>query len=98
MKLTTEEFQEVQEAEDSIDERYPSNWLLVDGGDWVQDGKYQEQTNIVKDSLTGKFYRYSISRSGSPFTDWYYPHQDESQHYLEEVTQQTRTITVTEWV
>ena len=88
MEINSEEFELVQEAWHSPSEE----------NKWVQDGKYQEQTNIVKDSLTGKFYRYSISRSGSPFTDWYYPHQDESKHYLEEVTQQTRTITVTEWV
>lgn len=96
MEINSEEFELVQEAWHSPSEE--NKWVLVEEGDWVQDGKYQEQTNIVKDSLTGKFYRYSISRSGSPFTDWYYPHQDESKHYLEEVTQQTRTITVTEWV
>lgn len=98
MKLTSEEFGEVQQAEDSIDPRYPSNWLLVEQSDWIQNGKYQEQTYIVQDIRTNLYYRYSISRSGSPFSDWYYPYQDESEHYLEEVTKQTRTITITEWV
>ena len=98
MKLTSEEFDEVQEAEDSIDPRYPSNWLLIEGGEWVQDYKYQLKTTIVQDVRTNLYYRYTISRSGSPFTDWYYPHEEESEHYLEEVTKQTRTITITEWV
>lgn len=98
MKLTTEEFEEVQEAEDSIDPRYPSNWLLIEEGEWIQDGKYQERTNIVQDVRTNLYYRYTITRSGSPFTDWYYTYSDYSEHYLEEVTKQTRTITITEWV
>lgn len=98
MQLTSEEFEEVQEASDSIDEKYPSNWLLVEKGDWVQDGKYQEQTNIVRDNRTGLYYRYSLTRSGSPFSEWYYTHEDESEHYLVQVEQRTRTITITEWV
>lgn len=98
MKLTTEEFEEVQEADSAIDPRYPSNWLLVEDGDWVQDGKYQHRTNIVQDLRTGLFYRYTLTRAGSPFTEWYYTYEDEDEHYLESVTQRTRTITITEWV
>lgn len=98
MKLTTEEFEQVHEAEDSIDPRYPSNWLLIEEGEWVQDHKYQHKTTIVQDVRTNLFYRYTLTRSGSPFSDWYYTYEDDSEHYLEEVTQQTRTIVITEWV
>ena len=98
MKLTPEEFEEVQEAEDSIDPRYPSNWLLIDGGEWVQDGKYQHKTCIVQDVRTNLYYRYSLTRSGSPFSEWYYTHEDESEFYLQPVKQRTRTVTITEWV
>lgn len=98
MQITLEEFEEVQEASYGEDPRYPSNWLLIEDGDWVQNGKYQDKTCIVQDVRTKLYYRYTITRSGSPFTEWYYTYEDESEIYLEPVKQRTRTVTITEWV
>lgn len=96
MKLTSEEFEAVRDAGHQADEY--NHWVLIEEGDWIQNGKYQDKTNIVQDSKTGLYYRYSMTRHGSPFSDWYYDHEEESEHYLEEVKQQTKTITITEWV
>ena len=48
------------------------DWEIVEEGKWVQDYKYQHKESVVKHVPTGKYYQYEISRSGSPFTDWYY--------------------------
>ena len=41
-------------------------------GAWEQDGKYQYQEVIFKAADDGKYYALYATRSGSPFTDWYY--------------------------
>lgn len=41
-------------------------------GPWEQDGKYQYQEVIFKATDDGKYYAFYATRSGSPFTDWYY--------------------------
>lgn len=43
---------------------------VIEDGDWTQEGKYQYSQSIVKFKDT--FIQISMSRSGSPFTDWYY--------------------------
>lgn len=96
MKLNLDEFETVREAWKKPSEDNP--WIMIEEGDWIQDGKYQLQTSVVQDSRTGKYYSFDVSRSGSPFTDWYYPHEDEDEFWLTEVKSETRTITVTEWV
>lgn len=43
---------------------------LVEKGEWVDEGKYQHcETIFEKD---GKFWRFSVDRSGSYFSDYYY--------------------------
>lgn len=43
-------------------------------GEWVADSKYQTKELIFVDRSTdpAKFYRYAISRTGSPFAEWSY--------------------------
>lgn len=74
------------------------DWCVVEEGDWVQDYKYQRQTNIVKHLPTGDHYCYEISRSGSPFTYWYYSYEDGEYPHLFKVELKERTILVKEWV
>jgi hypothetical protein len=42
------------------------------GGEWTQEGKYQYKELVVHAEDDDKYYRYWVSRSGSPFTDWTY--------------------------
>ena len=45
---------------------------LVEMGKWVSEGKYEYQNVILKEKATGKYYRFSHSRSGSYHTDYTY--------------------------
>lgn len=74
------------------------DWKMVVEGEWVQDCKFQLLTVIVEYLPTGKFYRCTIGRSGSPFTDWEYDHDYGDLPDLEEVVQVEKTITVWEAV
>jgi hypothetical protein len=47
---------------------------IIDEGEWTQDHKYQYRDIIFK--FGEKFYCLGSSRSGSPFTDWYYSSED----------------------
>lgn len=73
------------------------DWLEIEEGEWTQDCKYQLQTNIVQNVVTGKFYRYTIARSGSPFTDWEYDHDYGDMPELQEVELKVETITREVW-
>ena len=73
------------------------DWEVVEEGDWTQDYKYQYQTNIVKHKPTGKFYKYSVHRSGSPFTEWNYSYDYCNYPDLIEVVQKERVITQAYW-
>lgn len=64
-------------------------------GEWIDAGKYQYQENILKDTATGLFYLFDLSRSGSYFTDFTYSFEwlkDEIE--LIEVRKATRTTTI----
>lgn len=52
-------------------------WEVEDEGDFCQDHKYQQATNIIKHVESGRFFEVSCSRSGSYHTDWYYTYDDE---------------------
>ena len=65
-------------------------WEVVEEGKWTQDCKYQHKESVVKHIPTGKFYRYEISRSGSPFTGWYYSYEEIGYPELCEVTKEER--------
>jgi len=51
-------------------------YLLVEAGDWEVDYKYQTQECILRDLSDNKCYLYLNTRSGSPFTDYYYGYTD----------------------
>jgi hypothetical protein len=50
------------------------NVKIVEEGKWKQDGKYQFKTTIFH--YDSKFFSLTVSREGSPFTDWYYEWED----------------------
>ena len=52
---------------------------------------------VVKSNTTGKFYLYTLSRSGSPYSDYYFSYEDGGTE-LQEVELQEKTIVVKEWV
>ena len=72
-------------------------WKVVEDGEWIQNHKYQYKESFVKHIPTGKFYQYEVSRSGSPFTGWYYSYEDGDYPVLCEVTQEERTIVQQYW-
>ena len=57
--------------------------VLHEEGDWDVDNKYQFITNIYFQESTGKYFSVTISRSGSPFTDWYYSFEDSGDKLVE---------------
>lgn len=91
MQITDREM--LEEIEDGS-----GDWEVIEDGDWVQDYKYQIRTSVVLHVPTGKYYQYEMSRSGSPFTDWYYSYEDGGElPELFEVVKATRTITEEYW-
>jgi len=57
--------------------------VLQEEGDWDVDNKYQHMTNVYFQESTGKYFELTVSRSGSPFTDWYYSFEDSSSELFE---------------
>lgn len=67
---------------------------IVEEDEWTQDHKHQLKDWIFK--YEGKFYQLTESRSGSPFTDWYYDSDDwGSQVEVEEV--EPVEVKITKW-
>lgn len=79
MKLTREETRYLFREEGSDD----LGLVLHEEGDWEVDCKYQHMTNIYFQESTGKYFSMDISRSGSPFTDWYYSYEDSGSELIE---------------
>ena len=90
--ITVTDSEEMKEIEEGC-----GNWEVVEEGEWTQDHKYQHKESVVKHVPTGKYYHYEISRSGSPFTDWYYSYEDGDFPDLVEVEKKERVITETYW-
>lgn len=86
IKIEVEDFEPVDEIYEVIDE-----------GDWDDQGKYQYKTMIVKNKETGKFYEYTIQRSGSYFSDYYYSTDGEPFVDAVEVERKERTIVEIYW-
>ena len=61
-------------VKDIIREDAPEEYGLVDKTPWRQDGKYQSCQIIFE--FNKKYYVIDLTRSGSPFTDWYYSYED----------------------
>lgn len=69
--------------------------VLEHAGQWIDKGKYQYQENILKETVTGKFYRYLLSKSGSYFTDYIYSFEwAEDEIKLTEVYKSTKIVEV----
>ena len=70
IKLTQEQFRNLvrEEALDDFEQ--------VESSDWEVDYKWQHCEVIVKQLFTGKFFSYPLSRSGSPYSDYYYSYED----------------------
>ena len=70
IELTQEQFRDLvrEEALDDFEQ--------VESSDWEVDYKWQHCEVIVKQISTGKFFSYPLSRSGSPYSDYYYSYED----------------------
>ena len=90
--ITVTDIEMMEEIEEGC-----GDWDVVEEGKWTQDYKYQHKESVVKHVPTGKYYQYEISRSGSPFTDWYYSYEDGDFPDLTEVEKKERVITETYW-
>lgn len=90
-----EDFEEISEAR-SIP-RDGDEWQMIEDGDWVSDGKYDLTTSVVKHIESGKYYQYSLSRTGSYYSDYYYSHHDDGGVELDEVVPVEKTVVITEW-
>lgn len=91
MKIALNKAQSRQLWREDLDD-----YELVEEGDWEVDSKWQHITNIVKQESTGKLFMHNVSRSGSPFTDWYYSFEDDGTELIE-VEKVTKTIVVETW-
>ena len=96
MFLNLEDFEEVDDAPSK--QEGGCNWIKIADGGWICDGKWEMQTSIVQNVETGKFYEYTLSRSGSYYSDYYYVHrEDDNGVNLSEVVKRERVITETYW-
>ncbi len=90
IRLTQEEFKLL--VWEGLDEYEP-----IEDGSWEVEYEWQHQGRVVKSNTTGKFYLYTLSRSGSPYSDYYFSYEDGGTE-LQEVELQEKTIVVKEWV
>ena len=91
--MTLEELQKlcVDEEYLGIDE-LPPTFDLVEGDDWIQDGKYQVERRVYFDNKSSSHYAIQNSRFGSYDTDYYYQMPS-----IEQVKRVVKTIVVTEY-
>jgi len=73
MKFKKEDLLSITEDE------YPVGFTAVEEGDWVQ--VYKQQLKEIVFKYQDHFYSLTESRTGSPFTDWYY----DSEYWPDEV-------------
>jgi len=66
MKTITVSDEELELIKEGLSERFE----VIEDGDWISEGKYENRKVVVKEISTGKFYMFCHSRSGSPFTDY----------------------------
>ena len=69
----------------------------VESSDWEVDCKWQHCEVIVKQISTGKFFSYPLSRSGSPYSGYYYSYEDAGVT-LTEIQKVKKVIETEEWV
>ena len=68
---------------------------IIDDGEWISDGKYENKKVIFKDRITGRTYALYVNRSGSPFTEWYYSWEYEDMFACPEVEEVE--VVIKEW-
>ena len=91
IELTQEQFR------DLVREEVLDDFEQVESSDWEVDYKWQHCEVIVKQLSTGKFFSYPLSRSGSPYSDYYYSYEDGGVE-LTEVQKVKKVIETEEWV
>ena len=91
IELTQEQFR------DLVREEVLDDFEQVESSDWEVDYKWQHCEVIVKQLSTGKFFSYPLSRSGSPYSDYYYSYEDGGVE-LTEVQKLKKVIETEEWV
>ena len=91
IELTREQFRDIVRDEGGED------FEEVESSDWEVDYKWQHCEVIVKQLSTGKFFSYTLSRSGSPYSDYYYSYEDGGVT-LTEVQKIKKVIETEEWV
>lgn len=64
----------------------PEGYLLVEDGDWIDDGKYAYSTAVLKDIESGRHFAIHLTRCGSYFSDY---------DYLEPTCNEVWPVTVT---
>ncbi len=70
------------------------DYEVVDEDDWDDQGKYQYCYPVVRHIESGKFFTFTVQRSGSYFSDYDYDFPDAE---LTEVHKVTKTIVTEEW-
>jgi len=78
-------------SEDSLDE--PEGFEIEEEGEWIQDGKYQYTTTILKHIESGRCFELYFTRSGSYHSDYYYDVPEVGR----EVKKVTRMVEQTVW-
>ena len=91
IELTQEQFRNL------VREEVLDDFEQVESSDWEVDYKWQHCEVIVKQLSTGKFFSYPLSRSGSPYSDYYYSYEDGGVE-LTEVQKVKKVIETEEWV
>ena len=91
IELTQEQFR------DLVREEVLDDFEQVESSDWEVDYKWQHCEVIVKQLSTGKFFSYPLSRSGSPYSDYYYSYEDGGVT-LTEVQKVKKVVETEEWV
>lgn len=88
IQLTGQQVKEIWEEESEEFEKIYEGYM-------VSDGKYERCLIVFKDT-TGVTYAVRISRSGSPFTDWYYDFEDTAPYSCNRVEE--REVVIKKWV
>lgn len=83
-------YEEFRDAHD-LDLEEGDEYVVIQNGEWQQDGKYQNAEHIVQ--LNGEYFSILESRSGSYHSDWHY-----GTAYIAPVERKEETKVVVSWV
>ena len=74
-----------------------TEYSRVEESAWEADGKYQLKEYILERNEDNTYWSYISVRSGSPFSDYYYPDEESSDKKVELVQVEKVKVTTTEW-